>query len=197
MPIVDDTAPEKVEGFYVNLSAPVNATLNATKKQATVAIFDKDVAAGAGLLAAQGSGGRGGQQRHGQRPVPDHALTGSDRERRVDWRTGSFTATLTDYESANGTVTFAAGQTTKTVSVNVKGDRSRRAERGLRPDSRKPRRRDASPPAGRFGVITDDDGPKVGIGRPVARGKSLVMLVTCPKTADLLQREASQPRSGR
>ncbi|HEX5860097.1 MAG TPA: hypothetical protein VFY91_18455, partial [Microbacterium sp.] len=32
---------------------------------------------------------------------------------------------------------------------------------------------------------TDDDGPKVGIGRPVPRGKDLILLVTCPKSADL------------
>jgi hypothetical protein len=44
----------------------------------------------------------------------------------VHWGTANGTATAgSDYVAASGTVTFAAGQTTRTVSVTVRGDRMR------------------------------------------------------------------------
>lgn len=43
----------------------------------------------------------------------------------VDWTTADDTATAgTDYEAASGTVTFAPGETSKTVSVTVTGDKA-------------------------------------------------------------------------
>jgi chitinase len=46
----------------------------------------------------------------------------------VRWSTAKGTARSgSDYVSASGTLTFAAGQTGKTVTVRVKGDRTREA----------------------------------------------------------------------
>jgi len=42
IPIVGDTTAEKVEAFYVNLTSTDNGSLNPTKKQAAIGIFDND-----------------------------------------------------------------------------------------------------------------------------------------------------------
>jgi hypothetical protein len=184
VPILDDAAPEKPEAFYVNLSSPVNATLNDTKKQGVVAIFDKDEAPLPAFSLPRGVAVQEGNAGTVNVLFPITLSTAPTETIKVDWRTASFSATLTDYESANGTVSFAPGETTKTVSVNVKGDIRDEPNEAFALILGNPV--GGTIAAGRsFGVITDDDGPKVGIGRPVVRGKSLIMVLTCPKTADL------------
>jgi hypothetical protein len=50
----------------------------------------------------------------------------SDQPITVSYRTGNGTATAgSDYASATGTVTFAPGQTTRTITIQVKGDNKR------------------------------------------------------------------------
>jgi hypothetical protein len=51
----------------------------------------------------------------------------------VHWSTVNGTARAgSDYYGASGTVTFAAGQTVKTVTVRIKGDRLREATETFR-----------------------------------------------------------------
>lgn len=184
VPILDDAAPEKPEGFFVNLTGAANATLDTTKKQGIVAIFDKDEPPVPAFSVPRGVAVTEGNSGTVNLLFPIKLSTSSTETLKVNWRTANFTANTADYESASGTVTFAPGETTKTVSVNVKGD--------LRDEPAEAFTLILGNPQGgtiaagnSFGVITDDDGPKVGIGRPVPRGKSLIMLVTCPRTADL------------
>jgi large repetitive protein len=185
VPILDDATPEPAEAFYVNLSAPVNATLTDTKKQAAVGIFDGDkppvpvASMPESVTVKEGDAGT-------VNVLFPITLSVAPSERvQLDWRAGNYTAGLADYESAKGTVTFEPGQTTKTVSVNVKGDTRDEPAEAFVVLLGNPRGATIAAPGASFGVITDDDGPKVGIGRPVPRGKSLILVLSCPKLSDL------------
>ena len=66
--------------------------------------------------------------------------TASSQPVTVTYATANGTATAgSDYQAASGTVTFAPGETSKTINVLVNGDRARRAERDL---PRQPGQRD-------------------------------------------------------
>ena len=184
VPIVDDSAPEPAEAFYVNLSTPVNATLSSTGTQAAVGIFDPDRPPTPVFSLPDRVTVREGDSGTVNVLFPVTLSRAAAERVRVNWRTANYTASLADYESANGTVTFDPGQTTKTISVNVKGDGRDEPNEAFGVVLGNPV--GGTIGAGTsFGIITDDDGPKVSIGRPVPRGKSLILLVTCPKSADL------------
>jgi hypothetical protein len=100
----------------------------------------------------------------------------------VKWKTANFTANSRDYESENGTVVFQKGQRTKTISVDVKGDKRDEPDEAFAVTLSNPVAA-AIGQKGSFGVIEDDDGPKVRIGKPRVRGKNLVAKVSCPKSA--------------
>jgi hypothetical protein len=53
-----------------------------------------------------------------------------DRPVTMSFRTvnGTATATDNDYVAKTGTLTFAPGETTKTITIEVKGDRKRQAD---------------------------------------------------------------------
>lgn len=100
----------------------------------------------------------------------------------VSWKTINWTANTADYERANGKVIFQAGQRTKTISVDLKNDRRDEPDEAFGVVLDKP----VAVTLGRkgaFGLIADDDGPKVTIGKPKVRGKRLVTTIACPKTA--------------
>ena len=187
VPILDDSTPEPPEAFYVNLSSPVNATLNDTKKQAAVGIFDPDKPPVPAASVPESVTVTEGHTGTVNVLFPITLSVASSERVQLDWRTGNFTANLADYESAKGTVTFEPGQTTQTVSVNVKGDTRDEPAEAFGLVLGNPRGATIAAPGGSFGVITDDDGPKVGIGKPVRKGKSLVTVIQCPNTGDVCE----------
>jgi hypothetical protein len=184
IPIIGDTTTEKVEAFYLNLVSTTNGALNPTQKQAGIAVFDNDkppVPAFALLRAVTVTEGDSGTVN----TLFTVTLSSAATERaQVAWKTADFTATSGDYGRRSGTVVFEPGQTSKTVSVDVRGDRRDEPNEAFGVILEKPVGGTLAA-AKTFGIITDDDGPKVKIGRPVRKGKALVALVECPATASL------------
>lgn len=202
VPIIGDTAfEEEAEGFFVNLTSTNNGALSQKAKQGGVAIFDND-----------------------PRPLPaitiDRAVTVDEGNRgttnalftvslssapvarvEVTWKTLDWNATEPDYEAAGGTLVFQPGQRSKTISVNVKGDRSDEPDEAFAVMLENAV--GATLPAGRlaFGIITDDDGPRIGIRKQKQRSKALVTRLTCPATASrcrgVLRGKAGKRRLGR
>ena len=115
--LTDDSLDEAAEQFELRLSAPANATLASGMGTATGTITDNDGAPS--LSVADKSAGEGG----GTLAFTVALSPASGQEVRVAYATAGGTATEgTDYTAAAGTLTFAAGETTKTVSVDLTDD---------------------------------------------------------------------------
>ena len=119
--IKGDVLAEANETFKINLSSPTGATI--ADGTATGTIIDDDGAAAlpalsiADLSVAEGNG----DHAHFMFVVTlDKAATGPVT---VAYSTANGTATAgSDYVASNGTLTFAAGETSKTVHVDISGD---------------------------------------------------------------------------
>ena len=120
VPVLEDGSPEEDETFTVTLSNAVNATIG--DGAATGTIQDDDpVPTALSIEDVEGLESSGALEF----PV---TLTG-DREAgttvTVDYATADGTATAgSDYAQMNGTLTFSAGETTKTIDVPVLEDGS-------------------------------------------------------------------------
>ncbi len=184
VPVMGDTTPEVTEAFVVNLLNSDNGSLNPTKKQAAIGIFDNDkaplptVSLPKRVFVAEGSRGSGNI-------LFDVKLSSAAAQRtEVGWKTGNWTADKTDYDSAHGKVVFKQGQKSKTISIDVKGDRRDEPDEAFTVELRNPVAATLGAQKAAFGVIEDDDGPKMRIGKPRLRGERLVAKVGCPDSAD-------------
>ena len=184
IPIVGDTVAEKVEAFFVNLTTTDNGSLNPTKKQAAVGIFDNDtsplptVSFPKGVVVDEGNGGAGNI-------LFDVKLSSPAVQRtEVGWKTADGTANKADYDSAHGKLVFQKGQKSKTISIDVKGDRRDEPDEAFTVELRNPVAATLGAQKASVGVIEDDDGPKMKIGKPRLRGERLVAKVGCPDSAD-------------
>jgi hypothetical protein len=184
VPIIGDTAFEGPEGFFVNLTSTDNGSLMPTGKQGGIGIVDDDGQSaslpGASIPKSvsieEGNAGTGNVLFNVTLSVAAPART------EISWKTSNFSAKQADYEAANGKLVFQKGQRTKTISVDVKGDRRDEPDEafvlllsnpvGVTLLSK-----------GAFGVIEDDDGPRMKIRKPRVRGKNLVAKIVCPDSA--------------
>ncbi len=119
VPVLEDTLDEPDETFFVNLTAPTNATFGDDQGLGTIVddddpptinIADTSVQEGdSGTVTAVFT-------------VTLSAASGLPVE--VDYTTTDNTATVADgdYNATSGTLTFAAEEITKTISVTVNGD---------------------------------------------------------------------------
>ena len=111
---LDDTQDEPAETFALNLSSPANATLNAASASGT--ILDTD--ATPRLSVADASGDEGGSL-----AFVVSTPTSSVSEITVNYATANGTAVSgQDYQAAQGTLTFAPGETSGTISVSTVDD---------------------------------------------------------------------------
>ena len=124
VPVIGDTMFEAAETFVVNLSTPVNATI--ADSQATGTITNDDAVP---ALTISDVDRRRGQHRHRDGDLHrDRVDTRARRPMTVNYATANGTATAgSDYVAGSGTLTFAAGVTSQTITVAVNGDI---AERG-------------------------------------------------------------------
>ncbi len=113
----DDKVDEPNETFEVRLSNPSNASLGSPSK-ATITIADNDdpptVSLSSSKTVDEGSGA----------VSLTVSLSGkSGKKAKVDYATANVTAASgSDYTSASGTLTFEAGQTSKTISIAIAED---------------------------------------------------------------------------
>jgi hypothetical protein len=112
--VVGDALDEFDETFALNLSNATNATIGTAT--ATGTILDDDAAVSAGIADVSVA--------EGNAATLTVTLSGpSGKPVSIDWGTASGTAVAPgDYAAASGTLTFAPGETTKTVSVNTVAD---------------------------------------------------------------------------
>ena len=122
--IIGDRLPEPSETFVVNLSGPTNATMadgqgvgNIVEDEPSIGISDASKREG----------------KNGKTTLFSFTVTLSaayDQPVTVSFRTADGTATTADndYVAQTGTLNFAPGETTKTVTIEVKGDSKREAD---------------------------------------------------------------------
>lgn len=118
VPVTGDNAEEADETFNVTLSAPTNATLGDGTGVGTIQNDDRDPAVSVSdASVAEGNA----DTRNAAFAVTLSEASASAVT--VKFATANGTATAgSDYDATDGTLTFAAGETTKTVNVPVRGD---------------------------------------------------------------------------
>lgn len=184
VPIIGDTGAESPEAFYVNLLSTDNGSLNPTKKQTAIGIFDPDTTPFPTVSLPKSVSVDEGDRGVGNILFDVKLSTAATQRTVVGWKTLGWTATKTDYDSANGKVVFKAGQRSKTISVDVKGDRRNEPDEAFAVELRNPVAATLGANKASFGIIEDDDGPKMRIGEPRVRGERLAVKVGCPGSAD-------------
>ncbi len=118
-----DRVAEANETFVVNLSAPTNATIADGQGQGTIVDDEPRISIG-DVTKAEG--------KKGQTTLFTFTVTLSaayDQAVTMSFRTVNGTATTSDndYIAKTGTLTFAPGETTKTITIAVNGDSKREA----------------------------------------------------------------------
>jgi Calx-beta domain/FG-GAP-like repeat len=121
IPVKDDRLGEPTETFAVNLSAPTNATIG--DGQGVITIFDNEPR----IMIDDVSKAEGRKNRSTFFTFTVTLVSAYDQPVTVSLRTVDGTATTAagDYVAKSGTLTFAPGETTKTVTIEVKGDNRR------------------------------------------------------------------------
>lgn len=123
VPIIGDRLPELKETFAVNLSAATNATI--ADGQGVGAIIDDEPRISISDVSKL-------EGRKGQTTLFTFTVTLSavyDQAVTVSFHTVNGTAKTSnsDYVAKSGTLTFAPGETTKTITISVRGDNKREA----------------------------------------------------------------------
>jgi hypothetical protein len=116
--VIADTTPEVDETFLVNLTAPENATLGDAQGQATIVNDDLPQLSVNDVTVTEGNSATV-QATFTVTMVPASSQTVT-----VNWATAANASATagSDYTTASGSVSFPAGQTTRTFTVNVLGD---------------------------------------------------------------------------
>ena len=119
--VTGDRLPEPSETFFVNLGSPTNATIADGQGVGTIVDDEPRISIG-DVSKAEG--------RRGRTTLFTFTVTLSaayDQAVTMSFRTVNGTATTGDgdYVAKTGTLTFAPGETTKTVTIEVKGDSKR------------------------------------------------------------------------
>ncbi len=121
--VIGDRLPEPPETFAVNLSAPTNATIGDSQGIGTILDNEPRISI-SDVTKAEG--------KNGKTTLFTFTVTLSaayDQAVTMSYRTVNGTATTGDgdYIAKTGTLTFAPGETTKTITIEVKGDSKREA----------------------------------------------------------------------
>src|SRR4029077_19601971 len=122
VPVNGDRVPEPNETFVVNLSSPTNATIADAQGVGTI-LDDEPRISISDVTKAEG--------KKNQTTLFTFTVTLSaayDQPVTMSFRTVDGTAKSgEDYVAKSGTLTFAPGETTKTITIEVKGDSKKEA----------------------------------------------------------------------
>ncbi len=121
VPIIGDRLPEPNETFAVNLSTPTNAIIADGQGVGTIVDDEPRVSIG-DVTKKEGNG-----KKTTSLTFTITLSAAYDQPVTVSYRTVDGTATTgnNDYVAKSGTVTFLPGETTKTITITVKGDNKR------------------------------------------------------------------------
>ncbi|MEE9343435.1 MAG: Calx-beta domain-containing protein, partial [Gammaproteobacteria bacterium] len=114
VPVTDDSLVEGDEEFSINLSNPTGASIGVASSFATITDNDTSALTANNVSAAENTASV---------DIAVTLSTASNQVITVDYSTTDGTATAgNDYVSQSGTLTFNAGDTSKTISVNLTDD---------------------------------------------------------------------------
>jgi len=154
VPILGDTTDEPNETFELNLSAPVNATL--ADSQATGTITDDDAAPTVSIAGTTVTEGDSGTV---NATLTVSLSNASSQTVTVAYTTQNGTATAPeDYTTTSGALTFAPGETSKTISVPIAVDAATESNETFKVVLSAPTNATLGTAEGTV-TITDDDGP--------------------------------------
>jgi len=121
--VLGDRRIEPNETFYVNLTGAEAATISDGQGQAT--IVNDDTASSPPAISIRDASIVEGNSGSRQMTFTVYLSHGSNQKVRVKYRTANGTAKTgnNDYVGTSGTITFAAGETVKTITVTVRGDK--------------------------------------------------------------------------
>jgi hypothetical protein len=170
-----DGIEESDETFIVDLSNPVNATLGDSQGVGT--ILNDDVTPALSIndvSVAEGNGGTKTATFTVSLSVPSNAATS------VTYATADGSALAPgDYTSKTGSVTIAAGATSKTVTVGVKGDGIEEPNETFTVNLSNPVNATLGDAQGVGTIVNDDVTPTISIDDPsIVEGDSATQLVT-------------------
>jgi Calx-beta domain-containing protein len=161
--VAGDTLDELDETLSLNLSNAINASI--ADGQGIGNILDDDTSAvsiGSASVAEGNAGTAALSFAVSLSPPSSRTVT-------VDHQTANGTATAgTDYTASSGTVTFAPGETSKTVTVSVLGDVIDESDETLSVTLSNPTNAVLGSPATGVGTIVDDDTASLTIGDAAA-----------------------------
>lgn len=160
--VLGDVTPEADETLFVNLTNPVNATIGDSQGVGTIknddalpALTISDV-----TLSEGNSGATSFDFTVTLTPASAFPVT-------VNWASADNTAISgSDYQPASGSLTFAAGQTTKTVSVFVNGDITTEPNESFFVNLFNPGNASISDAQGQGNITNDDANPTITINDP-------------------------------
>ena len=164
VPIVGDTVDENDEYFSMSLASPVNAALADGSAYAT--IFDDDPTGGGSILSIDDDIVVEGDSGTTDLVFPVTVTPAPTAPVTVNYRTSNSGAVSdNDYAAQVGVVSFAAGQTSASITVKVNGDTYDENDEAVRVDLFTPRGPATLGDSGTYGTILDDDrSPLVSIG---------------------------------
>ncbi|WP_284618950.1 Calx-beta domain-containing protein [Aquabacterium humicola] len=118
VPLIDNTLVEGVESFWLDLNSPVNATV--PQRWTPARLYDNDAVAGTPAIRI---GDAVVDERAGIATLPVWLDKPSVGTVTVNWTTADDTAAAaTDYRAASGTLSFAPGETVKTLTIDITDD---------------------------------------------------------------------------
>ena len=155
--VFGDTTSEATETFFVNLTSPVGATLADAQGLGTITSDDQPLVSVNDVSIAEGNSGTSNLIfTVTLNSAPLSTVT-------VDFATANGTASAgSDYVAATGTLTFAAGETSKTVTVAVNGDGAVESAETLFLNLTNASGGAISDAQG-LGTITNDDSPAISV----------------------------------
>jgi ELWxxDGT repeat protein len=205
IPVSGDSRKESDETFLLTLSAPSPGTsISSTAASARGTILNDDVSPMLTVAAKTASRkeGHGGATPFTFLLSRTGGTTGTSSVRWSTAGTGSSPANAADFNGGilpSGTVTFAPGETSKTLTVNVKGDRALEAVETFRLSLFSPLGATLSPTAAAAsGTILNDDGlVSIAANSPLlqdsAKSMGVLPAANVNPPADLVNRWLSSP----